>query len=297
MLLRWVSSRVHSSAPCGRGSDRDLAEGPTVAGPTWMAWRSPAGQFQDVVNTFEFYGALWRHKIFITAMTAVFVVSALALTLREQKIYQASSLVRVQQLISDPGQALGVLAASAQLAQTYGRIVETSTIAAKISTDSKGQLPLSEVAGHISGAPVQGLDMLTISARSPDPLIAEKVANAAPRALESFIRQTGTLRDQVTLVQRADLPTSPASPNVKLNLALALLLGLIFNAALALAIDLISDRIGDADEFEKLTGVPVLASIPTLKFMDVEVPINRALDKTEAYDQSLPQAVRSALNG
>jgi hypothetical protein len=93
------------------------------------------------------------------------------------------------------------------------------------------------------------------------------------------------------------LPRAPASPNVKLNLALALLLGFIFNAALALAIDLISDRIGDADAFEKLTGVPVLASIPPLKFMDVEPPSNPALDRTEEYEPSRPHAVRSALNG
>ena len=58
------------------------------------------------------------------------------------------------------------------------------------------------------GSPVQGLDMLTISARSPDPLTAERIANAAPLALESFIRQTGTMRDQITLIQRANLPTA-----------------------------------------------------------------------------------------
>jgi capsular polysaccharide biosynthesis protein len=262
-----------------------------------MASRSPAGQVQDVVNAFEFYGALWRHKIFISAMTAIFIASALVLTLREQKIYQATSLVRVQQLISDPGQALGVLTASAQLAQTYGKIVETSTIAQKIATNSKGQLLLSEVDGHVSGSPVQGLDMLTISARSPDRLTAEKIANAAPHALESFIRQTGTLRDQVTVVQRADLPKAPASPNVKLNLALALILGLVFNAALALVIDLISDRVGDADEFEKLTGVPVLASIPPLKFTDSEPPHSHTQEETEVYEPTRPRAVGRALNG
>jgi capsular polysaccharide biosynthesis protein len=262
-----------------------------------MASKAPARQVQDVVNTLEFYGALWRHKIFITAMTAVFILSALALTLREQKIYEASSLVRVQQLISDPGQSLGVLAASAQLAQTYGRIVETGTIAQKIANDSNGQLLVGEVNGHISGTPVQGLDMLTISARSPDPRVAARIANIAPHALENFIRQTGTLRDQVTLVQRAGVPSSPASPNVKLNLALALLLGFIFNAALALAIDLISDRIRDADEFERLTGVPVIASIPPLKFIDVDPPISRAPDKAEGFEATRPRAVRSAING
>jgi capsular polysaccharide biosynthesis protein len=263
-----------------------------------MASRRPDGQFQDVVDTSEFYGALWRHKIFISAMTAVFIVSALALTLREQKVYEASSLVRVQQLISDPGQALGVLAASAQLAQTYGRIVETSTIASRIADGSKGQLPFSEVDGRVSGSPLQGLDMLTISARSPDPLTAERIANAAPHALESFIRQTGTLRDQVTLVQRASLPRTQASPNVKLNLALALILGLVFNSALALIIDLISDRIGDADDFEKLTGVPVLASIPPLKFTD-SGPSSITIDDADAdaYEPTRPRAVGRAING
>jgi capsular polysaccharide biosynthesis protein len=262
-----------------------------------MASRSLDGQFQGVVNASEFYGALWRHKIFISAMTAVFVASALVLTLREQKIYQASSLVRVQQLISDPSQTLGVLAATSQLAMTYGKIVETTTIAQKIATSSQGELALNKVDGHISGSPVQGLDMLTISARSPDPLTAERIANAAPHALESFIRQTGTLRDQITLVQRADLPSSPSSPNLKLNLALALLLGLIFNAALALAIDLISDRVGDADEFEKLTGVPVIASIPPLKFADNVLPRGNAVEETEAYEPARPRAVGKAVNG
>ena len=250
------------------------------------------------MNASEFYGALWRHKIFILTMTAVFVVSALVLTLREQKIYQASSLVRVQQLISDPSQTLGVLAATSQLAQTYGKIVETGTIAQKIATSSQGQLPFSAVNGHVSGSPVQGLDMLTISARSPDPLTAQRIANAAPRALETFIRQTGTLRDQVTLIQRADRPTAPASPNLKLNLALALLLGLIFNSALALAIDLISDRVGDADEFEKLTGVPVIASIPVLKFADPAPSHIHPVEPTaEVNESTRPRAVGRVFNG
>jgi capsular polysaccharide biosynthesis protein len=250
-----------------------------------MATSPQARQVQVVVNALEFYGALWRHKLFISAMTAIFVASALALTLREQKIYEATSLVRVQQLISDPGQTLGVLAATAQLAQTYGKIVETSTIAQKIASGSNGQLPIARI--HVSGVPVQGLDMLNISARSPDPATAQRIANAAPTALENFIRQTGTLRDQVILVQRADLPTSPASPNVTLNIALALLLGLVFNAALALVIDLVSDRVGDADEFEKLTGVPVLASVPTLKFGGAEPPVRDIAPEPVPYEATL----------
>ena len=101
------------------------------------------------------------------------------------------------------------------------------------------------------------------------------------------------------------LPARTRGPRARLDpvgaagaaLALALLLGLIFNCALALAIDLISDRVGDADEFEKLTGVPVIASIPPLKFADSEPAQSHALEETEANEPARPRAVGRAFNG
>jgi capsular polysaccharide biosynthesis protein len=105
-----------------------------------------------------------------------------------------------------------------------------------------------------------------ITARSPSPERAAQVANAAPKALQAFIRQSSTKADRVITVERASVPANPAFPRLKLNLALALLLGLIFNGALALLIEVLGDRVHDADEVERLTGQPILTTVPNLHF-------------------------------
>jgi len=50
-----------------------------------------------------------------------------------------------------------------------------------------------------------------------------------------------------------------------LKLAIALVLGLIFNGALALLIELFRDRLPEPDELGQELGHPVLATIPGLR--------------------------------
>jgi len=225
------------------------------------------------VPTVDLYRALWRHRLFITVLTAALLGAVWYLTSREQPVYKASSLIRVQQQIQDPGQTLGVLAAGAQLAETYGKIVGTTTVAESIYSDLHGQIPYEEIGGSVSASPVQGLDLLWINAKSTNRDRAVTIANAAPAALKRFINDTGTLRDEIITVQAASRPGAPVSPNLMLNLTVALLAGLIFNALLAVAIELVSDRVVDADEIESLTGHPVLASVPVLRFLQRVTPV------------------------
>jgi capsular polysaccharide biosynthesis protein len=212
----------------------------------------------------DVYQALWRHKIFIVLMTVLMVGVTWFATSAQTRIYESSALVRVQQKITDPTQSVGALTAGGLLAQTYANIVTTKSIANRISAATGRRISPNEV--DVSASPVNNLDLLWVKARSSSPRVAEIVAGAAPRALEKFIRQTGTLRDQVITVQPAALPTHPVKPNLKFNLTVALLLALIFNSALALLIDMFSDRAKDLDELERITGLSVLATVPKLSF-------------------------------
>lgn len=69
----------------------------------------------------------------------------------------------------------------------------------------------------------------------------------------------------VGVVDRASFPFSPSAPNVRLNLALGLLLGLCVGGALAAVRELTDSRIRERRDVERETGVPVLAMIPTLR--------------------------------
>ena len=214
----------------------------------------------------EIYRALWRHKFFIVAFTAVLIAAAWYLTSRQTPIYEARTLIKIDQRVQDDQDASRSIEVGERLARTYAVVVTTRDFARLVQRNLGGRIAFAEITGNVSAAPVEDLELLGISARSPDRRKAALIANAAPGALIRFIRDAGTPGIKVVPVERAIVPSTPASPNLRLNIAVALLLGLIFNGALALAIDVLSDRLPDSDELEEAIGQPVLATIPTLNF-------------------------------
>jgi capsular polysaccharide biosynthesis protein len=212
----------------------------------------------------DVYQALWRHKKLIVVLTVLFAGAAWFLTKREQPVYTASSLVRVQQNVQNAGEAFAALQTTGRLAQTYAKIAATSTIAEMIYRDLDRKVPFGAIAGHVSGSQVEDLELLVISATSSSPQGAQLIANTAPFALKDWVRSTGTLRDRVTLIQEAGRPSSPSSPNLKLNLLIAVVLGLILNAGIALLIEAIGDRATSPDEVERVSGLPVLSIVPVV---------------------------------
>ncbi len=212
------------------------------------------------------YGTLWRYRVFILLATAALVGAAIFVTSRETKMYTASSLIRVQQRVTSANDIYGALQTGERLARTYAKVATTSSVASQI----RKQLPPSvpDDAINIKATQVSNLELLELSVTYSDPQIAAKVANAVPTALAKFIAETGSVRDTITLIEPAKPPTSPSSPNVKLTVAIAIILGLILNSGLALLHHAVSDRIESAEELERATGHPVIAAIPTLRFAD-----------------------------
>lgn len=237
----------------------------------------------------EVYRALWRHKFLIVVLTAVFVGVTWYVSSQQTSKYESSTLLRVQERGPRAGDASAALNASQTLAQTYAKLVgsgalrgQMGTLVARCSTASRGgsgspTLCRSlgvEGSGRIvargisnvtlSASPVQDLDLLSITARSGNPTSAMVVANAAPLALRSFIRKTGSGSEQIVVAKPATVG-SLVSRQLPSKIAIALIIGLLFNGALALFIELFRDRLPESDELGQALGHPVLATIPTLR--------------------------------
>ncbi len=214
--------------------------------------------------TIDLYRALWRHRFLIIGLTALIGGVAWYVTSLQPKIYEATALVRVQQKVATANDAFGSLELGTRLAQTYAKIVTTDSMKRRVASDFLPTIDPEDIS--ISAKPVLDVELLQISARSESPREAALVANAATRALRSFIRDTGTLRDQVIVVDRASVPTSFVSPRIKLTVALAVLLGLLLNCALALVAEYFADPLPEPADMEPAFGRPVLATIPSLSF-------------------------------
>jgi capsular polysaccharide biosynthesis protein len=134
------------------------------------------------------------------------------------------------------------------------------------STKRVGPREVSEV--ELSGSPVQDLDLLTITARSKNPTNAVVAANAVPWVLRTFIHKSGS-NEKIITIKAATMPSSPVSRQLPLKIAIAVMIGLIFNGALALFLELFRDRLPEPDELGRALGHPVLATIPPLRLHPV----------------------------
>jgi capsular polysaccharide biosynthesis protein len=173
----------------------------------------------------------------------------------------------VEQKGTTAADQFGSLQTGALLAGTYARIAETSSVAAKVKAQLGQSVPGSGI--NISASQVGDLELLQISATNTSPRLAAAVANAVPAALAAVVKHGNSSPDILTAVDRATPPSSPSSPNLKLNVALAFIIGLVLNGGIVLLAAAFADRINGAEDLERLTGLPVIATIPLLQLGSV----------------------------
>jgi capsular polysaccharide biosynthesis protein len=240
------------------------------------------------------YRALWARKFSIILGTLLLAAGGWYLTSRQQASYQATSLIQVQQRTNDPSQSYTAIATSQKLAQTYADIVATRTIARRIYTALGGKVRFAQIAGHVTGDAVTDLDLLRIHAKSTDPGVAQAVANAAPAALQAYVRETTRLAIQVSPAELATRPTVAVGASAKRNAMFAFVLGLVLNSGLVLAARAIRDPVDRLDDVERMVGSRVLVALPRLRFARgrpvQEMPRETV---TRTFDAPAPE-VRSA---
>jgi polysaccharide biosynthesis transport protein len=95
----------------------------------------------------------------------------------------------------------------------------------------------------------------------------------------------GIAVNNVSIIDEAELPLEPSSPRLLLNLALALLAGLVLGVAAALGLEQLDERISDPGDLNRRLGLPFLGSVPPV--VDIE-PAEALRDrKSELVDAYL----------
>lgn len=90
--------------------------------------------------------------------------------------------------------------------------------------------------------------------------------------------------NNVSVVDRADVPPRPSSPKLLINLAIALLVGLVLGAMAAFALEQIDEAIADPAEIERRLGLPVLGSVPKVEGQTPkEALLDRKSEMVDAY--------------
>lgn len=80
----------------------------------------------------------------------------------------------------------------------------------------------------------------------------------------------GAVSNNISLIDRADVPRSPSSPNLALNLLLSLIAGLGFASIFILLREYFDDAVRAPEDVETKLGLPLLGLVPMIDCADVD---------------------------
>jgi capsular exopolysaccharide synthesis family protein len=225
---------------------------------------------------------LLKRKWYAAGVLVLFMLGGVFITARAPKIYETQMTLLVgerQVTIEQAQEGLFVRNLSFALMKTYAEIFTSRSIIQQALVDSGVNLPPAFVAAGMTAKAVPDTQILEVTHRDIDPTRVARVANAVADAFVEHIEQiesAGTPAVEVSVLDRAQAPSRPVSPNPTRNLALAFLLGLLAAGGAAFLIDHLDVSVKQREEVEAL-GYPVLGAIPRLDFKGESVHLERDL--------------------
>lgn len=162
-------------------------------------------------------------------------------------------------------QAQGELAEiRSRLAAEIGQVRTSVSTAQAVSTDRLGEIR--------AALDTQRQRVLSLQGQRDQADVLQKEVENAQRAYDLVMqRQTQTTLESqaqltdVSLLDRASTPSSPAFPNVKLTVLMALLAGALIGTILALGQEFFNPVIRSSEDLLVYTGLPVLAVVPSAR--------------------------------
>lgn len=151
---------------------------------------------------------------------------------------------------------------SEQRVQSYAQMISGQQLTRRVIDRLHLQLSADELSSRVNAAIVPRTVLLDLSATDPSPERATAIANALA---DEFIQYAGPLetpvgestpRATITVVNRAQIPSIPSSPNVVANAVYGCIGGLMIGLLCLALIPVISRRINSAEELGRLTGAP-----------------------------------------
>lgn len=159
------------------------------------------------------------------------------------------------------------LQVGSQLTKDYVELVKSRTVLTQVISELNLNISTGELAGMISVETPSDSRIINITATNPDAYLAKDIANEVRSVAAEHICNVMDL-EAVNVVDEANIPTSPSSPNVLRNTIIGVLFGVLIAVVVIVITYLSDDTIKTPDEVERYMGVSVLSSIPVLESED-----------------------------
>ncbi|AFS71538.1 MULTISPECIES: YveK family protein [Exiguobacterium] len=220
----------------------------------------------ETISLQELFSILRKSFWRILALTIVAALISFAVsTFLIKPTYQAGTQI----LVTPKKQETDVIDAaqvqsSVTLVNTYRVIIKSPAILEKVQEEVENAPDnIGALNNMITVESEQNSQVINVSVQSTDAALASNVANAVAKTFSKDIPDLMNV-DNVKVLSVSGIPTSPVSPNILLNTAIAGVVGFLLGVGLAFLREVLDRRIRTEEQVQQLLDLPVLGSIPDI---------------------------------
>lgn len=219
---------------------------------------------EEVIDLRE-YLSIIKKKWFIMAILCAVCVAASAVYsfFIAKPVYQAETTLIVKTEKTEGTNSLSndQVMVSQKLALTYGEIIKSRKVLDEVIKNLDLKESNGSLASKISVSTVTDTQIIKVSVQDTNKSNAAKIANEIPKV---FAKEAIRIADAngVEVIDKAQTPVNPVSPNKKMNILIAGVLGVMIGLFIIILIEFLNNKIKTPQDIEKELGLPLLGVIP-----------------------------------
>lgn len=148
-----------------------------------------------------------------------------------------------------------------KLLKTYSELMKTKDLIEESINKNNLNISADEVIDNLKVTPMADTQILQVSYEHKDKVLAREVLVSI---IDEFMLESKTIipNGNVKVIESAELPEKPISPQKALNVAIAFIIGFMVGASLALLKEYVDDTVKTKEQTEKVMELPVIGMIP-----------------------------------
>ncbi|MFL4357987.1 Wzz/FepE/Etk N-terminal domain-containing protein [Streptococcus uberis] len=210
---------------------------------------------------------LWMKKFLILFMALFFGTLALLGSIFLIKpSYSASTRIYVINQQNAENITATDLQAGSFLVNDYKEIITSRDVMKDVIATNSLSLSPDTLSKMISVTIPADTRVISITVTNHDPQQAKDLANSIREVASEKIKAVTKVQD-VTPLEKAQLPSSPSSPNIKRNTLIGMLIGGLFTMVIIVIKEVLDDRVKRPEDVEEVLGMTLLGLVPNIDKM------------------------------
>ncbi len=210
------------------------------------------------------YLKIIRQRFWVVVLVTVMAVaiSGVLSTFVVTPTYEASTSLVVRQEYTELDE-YNALMLNRQMVSTYSELVKSRRVSEQVIDRLELDMNYEQLTKSVSVVQVKNTEMFKIIVQDRDKERAEDIAKAYTEVFSEVLKGMGIAVD-VVVVDQAKALESPVKPNRVLNLAIALVFGLMIGIFLVFLLAYFDTSMKNEKDVQRYLDLPVLADVPNM---------------------------------